>query len=227
MKQFGGEVAQRLAHEIKNPLTPIQLSAEHIQSKMQRINLAPHEKDFVTRSTHTIVEQVKAMRQMVDEFSQYSGPTQSHFEVLSLNKIVSEVTDLYRASHAQLKLVMPNSDCYMIGAAARLRQLLHNLLKNAEEAMHDNKTGLITVTLAVDSQDTSKISLQIVDEGPGFAQTVIKNLFEPYATIKQKGRGLGLAIVKKIVEEHQGSIRAFNAASGGAIIALEFPRVES
>lgn len=220
-----GEVAKRLAHEIKNPLTPIQLSAEHLRNKLKG-SLSEKELQFVNRSTHTIIEQVKAMRQLVDEFSQYSRPAETQFELLSLNTVVREVVDLYRGSHLQVQLHVPDEELYMLGSVSRLRQLLHNLLKNAEEAMHESGQREITVTVLKDPEDGRKIQLQVKDCGPGFAQDVMKNLFEPYATTKQKGKGLGLAIVKKIVEEHKGAIRVFNSAQGGAIVDVSFPCVE-
>lgn len=221
-----GEVAQRLAHEIKNPLTPIQLSAELLKKKLGKTTLSKQEMQWVDRSTHTIIEQVKAMKQMVDEFSQYARPAHLHLEVLSLSAIVREVTDLYRGSSMIVSLNIPSQDIYMLGSVSQLRQLLHNLLKNAEEAMHDVEESKAVITVETHSEDKSKITLRVEDCGPGFAQNVIKNLFEPYATTKQKGKGLGLAIVKKIAEEHKGTIQASNGEQGGAVIAINFPQIK-
>ncbi len=219
-----GEVARRLAHEVKNPLTPIQLSAEHLSNKLSG-KLAAKDKEFLERSTHTIIEQVKSMKQMVDEFSQYSRLTTPRPEILPMNTLVCEVVDLYHSGDYQITLKLLTEDLLVSGDASRLRQLLHNLLKNSEEALQENSSGEIIIVLRADQQSASKVVLAVSDNGPGFDPAVVKNLFEPYATTKLKGKGLGLAIVKKIVEEHNGKIRAFNLPQGGASVIVTLPRI--
>jgi len=217
-----GEVARRLAHEIKNPLTPIQLSAERLRHRYLG-RMAPDETEVLDRATRTIVNQVEAMKTMVNAFSEYARAPQLSLESMDLNRLVQEVLDLYRSSDLNVRIIEHlDADHACISAdAGRLRQLLHNLLKNALEAIAEIPDACITVTTrSMDINGTGQIELCIADNGPGFAPDVMDNLFEPYVSTKPKGSGLGLAIVKKIVEEHGGTIMAESSADGGAQIRI-------
>jgi nitrogen fixation/metabolism regulation signal transduction histidine kinase len=219
-----GEVARRLAHEIKNPLTPIQLSAERLRRKY--LNKMPVDDGRVLdRATHTIVQQVEAMKTMVNAFSDYARPPKMQPEPLDVDGFVSEIIDLYRdhgaASGPQLELrahgARINAD------PVRLRQVVHNLIKNAQEAMEGRADGVVRLLTRVREEDDScYVEMQVSDQGPGFAEELLGKLFEPYVTTKAKGTGLGLAIVKKIVEEHGGIIWAENCAVG-ACVTLRLP----
>ncbi len=226
-----GEVARRLAHEIKNPLTPIQLSAERLRRKFLD-RMAPEDAEILDRSTHTIVQQVETMKEMVNAFSEYARAPQIMLEVLDLNRLVREVLDLYRggSKHQSVRANLDPSAPCVEADAGRMRQLLHNLIKNALEAVAGNKTGgtQITVTTRVGSEDGQAfVELVVHDCGPGFGAEMIDKLFEPYVTTKIKGTGLGLAIVKKIVEEHGGIIQAENAPEGGADVRIRLRMAEA
>lgn len=200
-----GEVARRLAHEIKNPLTPIQLSAERLQLKLAN-KLVANDVDFLQRSTTTIVQQVEAMKVMVDDFSQYAKPSKKTTVDIDLLALVKEVLTLY-AIKPDLKFKLSHDDGLLTikGDPVSIRQILHNLIKNALEAI-DSK-GLIEINLhRVQKNNTDFIEIAIYDDGPGIKDEQIEQIFEPYVTTKAKGTGLGLAIVKKIVEEHGGAI---------------------
>jgi nitrogen fixation/metabolism regulation signal transduction histidine kinase len=217
-----GEVARRLAHEIKNPLTPIQLSAERLRHKYLKV-LAPEDGEVLERATHTIVQQVEAMKEMVNAFTEYARAPQMHREPVDLNPLVLEVLDLYRGHAAGLQIesrLDPSNPC-VEADAGRLRQLLHNLFKNAQEATSNRPDGKVVVgTLCVNELDTHYVELWVDDNGPGFPPQLFEQLFEPYVTTKPKGTGLGLAIVKKIVEEHGGVIEAQNLEPGGARVLI-------
>ena len=215
-----GEVARRLAHEIKNPLTPIQLSAERLRRKFLE-KMAPEDAEILDRSTHTIVQQVEAMKEMVNAFSEYARAPHIHLELIDLNRLVREVLDLYRGGRAINAELDPSAPC-VEADVGRLRQLLHNLIKNAQEAVTGEPDGgHIKVMTRVGSEDgRGYVELAVTDSGPGFSAEMLDKLFEPYVTTKIKGTGLGLAIVKKIVEEHGGVIQAENAAGGGAVVRI-------
>jgi len=219
-----GEVARRLAHEIKNPLTPIQLSAERLRHRFME-RMAPDEAEILDRATRTIVNQVEAMKTMVNAFSEYARVPRISLELMSLNALVHEVLDLYHSGDLQVQIVArleaePDS---IDGDAGRLRQLLHNLFKNALEAVRDTPDARITViTRLLPEEGMDRLELCVEDNGPGFDPGVLENVFEPYVSTKLKGSGLGLAIVKKIVEEHGGTISADNADHGGAQIRIRF-----
>jgi nitrogen fixation/metabolism regulation signal transduction histidine kinase len=219
-----GEVARRLAHEIKNPLTPIQLSAERLRHRFME-RMAPDEAEILDRATRTIVNQVEAMKTMVNAFSEYARVPRVTLELMSLNDLVREVLDLYHSGDLQVQIVErldaePDS---IDGDAGRLRQLLHNLFKNALEAVRETPDARITVITRLLPEDgMDRLELCVEDNGPGFDQGVLENVFEPYVSTKLKGSGLGLAIVKKIVEEHGGTISADNADHGGAQIRIRF-----
>ncbi|MDO8300785.1 PAS domain-containing sensor histidine kinase [Lacisediminimonas sp.] len=216
-----GEVARRLAHEIKNPLTPIQLSAERLQMKLED-KLAPPDAAILQRSTRTIVNQVTAMKRMVDDFRDYAKTPPAVLAPLDINALAEEVLALYMAGderdiiHKQLASGLPK----IMGDATQLRQVIHNLLQNAQDAVlerADNSSpahiDVITEEIRYDDANgnqRSAVRLSITDNGPGFSQKLMARAFEPYVTTKQRGTGLGLAMVKKIIEEHGGRIDLHN-----------------
>jgi nitrogen fixation/metabolism regulation signal transduction histidine kinase len=217
-----GEVARRLAHEIKNPLTPIQLSAERLRRRFLA-DMPPEDAEIMDRATITIVNQVEAMKKMVNAFSDYARAPQISLEPMDLHQLIREVLDLYRSNDVAVEIVeqLEAESSLVDGDAGRLRQLLHNLLKNALEASKGSGHARVCVATRCDSSSgTDQLVLTVTDNGPGFASGIRANLFEPYVSTKPKGSGLGLAIVKKIVEEHSGTISAENLASGGAQIVI-------
>ena len=217
-----GEVARRLAHEIKNPLTPIQLSAERIRRRYLG-RMDAEDAELLDRATHTIVNQVDAMKKMVNAFSEYARAPNLNMTAMNFNQLVQEVLDLYRSSALKVRIIeqLDAGNDIIEGDAGRLRQLLHNLIKNALEAVKGRPDARITVsTGAVDGPEKSQIELCVEDNGPGFEQDVLENIFEPYVSTKPKGSGLGLAIVKKIVEEHGGKISAESGKAGGALVRV-------
>jgi nitrogen fixation/metabolism regulation signal transduction histidine kinase len=214
-----GEVARRLAHEIKNPLTPIQLSAERLRHKLLR-KMEEADARVVDRATHTIVQQVDAMKAMVNDFANYARTPQIQAEPFALDALVAEVLELYRGGPVRIVPELDASGARVRGDSKRLRQVLHNLLKNAIEALENRTDGRIDVgTRLVDSSDTRFIELSVQDNGGGIDPDLIGRLFEPYVTSKAKGTGLGLAIVKKIIEEHGGIIWVDNTPQGASFIA--------
>jgi nitrogen fixation/metabolism regulation signal transduction histidine kinase len=219
-----GEVARRLAHEIRNPLTPIQLSAERLQHKVGD-GLSADEAELLQRATDTIIHQVEAMKEMVQAFSEYARPPTLQPQALDLNALVREVVELYRNETARpwFELDLGEGLPWLEADPGRLRQLLNNLLRNAIEAA-GGESCRITVTTAVgEGRFEGMIELQVHDNGPGFAPEMLSQLFEPYVSSKPRGSGLGLAIVKKIVEEHNGTISARNTDEGAGI-TVRLPR---
>jgi nitrogen fixation/metabolism regulation signal transduction histidine kinase len=226
-----GEVARRLAHEIKNPLTPIRLSAERMRHKLLP---SMNEKDaqLLDRGTETIVQQVEAMKEMVNAFSEYARAPRFEMADVNLNELVTEITDLYRAQVAgrgvTLQLMLEPAVTSVVADRGRLRQLLHNLLTNAVEALEGQADGAITIaTRLVARNDTEAAEVTVEDNGPGFQRELIGQVFDPYVTTKPRGTGLGLAIVRKIVEEHGGHVAADNRAEGGARVRVELPLNET
>jgi PAS domain S-box-containing protein len=218
------EVARRLAHEVKNPLTPIQLAAERLRRRFIG-RLPPEETEILDRATHTIVSQVEALKSMVNSFGDYSRPPQLHARPLSLHALIGEVLDLYE-NDQRIKLTrnLAAADPLLRADAGRLRQLLHNLLKNALEAIGDMRKPNIEVsTLRVHDGGQEWVELAVADNGPGLPDGFGERWFEPYKTSKAKGTGLGLAVVKKIAEEHGGSVRAENRPENGAVFTLRLP----
>lgn len=218
-----GEVARRLAHEIKNPLTPIQLSAERLRHKL----LAKAEEadaKVIDRSTHTIIQQVEAMKAMVNDFSDYARAPNIRAEPLELDRLVQEILDLYRSAGASaLRIELGATGAMIQGDPLRLRQVVHNLIKNAQEALDGRPDACISVTTrALTEDEGDHVELRVSDNGPGFDERLFERLFEPYVTTKPKGTGLGLAIVKKIIEEHRGIIRVENTGQG-ALIRIRLP----
>jgi len=215
-----GEVARRLAHEIKNPLTPIQLSAERLEHKLaDKLNASDAE--VLSRSTHTIVNQVAALKSMVDAFAEYARSPQLNLARLDLNQLVREVLTLYESSSVHIEVVLAPDLPVVNGDAALLRQVMHNLMRNAEDALADQPQAEIRVR--TERVDASSVRLSIEDNGKGFPEALMGRLFEPYVTTKSKGTGLGLAIVKKIVDEHQGRILAQNMEPHGARVCIQLP----
>ncbi len=219
------EVARRLAHEVKNPLTPIQLAAERLRRRFIG-RLPPDETEILDRATHTIVNQVEALKAMVNAFGDYARPPMIDARALSINALASEVLDLYENDQRiQLTRHFAASDPQLRADAVRLRQLLHNLIKNSLEAMSgDRKPHIEVSTSEGDDDGRGYVELAVADNGPGLPDGFDERWFEPYTTSKVKGTGLGLAVAKKIAEEHGGSIRAENRASGGAVFTLRLPR---
>lgn len=224
-----GEVARRLAHEIKNPLTPIQLSAERMEHKLSD-KLDGQDALILRRSTETIVNQVEALKRMVNEFSEYARAPELELKMLDFNRLVWEVLSLYEASSAEsdhnpLPHIHPDLTGGVLsvkGDSARLRQVIHNLLQNAQDALADVANPVITVSTRTDGET---VKLDITDNGGGFSEQVIARVFEPYVTTKLKGTGLGLPIVKKIVEEHNGMIHIDNIQPQGARISISLPLI--
>jgi nitrogen fixation/metabolism regulation signal transduction histidine kinase len=219
------EVARRLAHEIKNPLTPIQLSAERLHMKLQP-KLAGDDVALLERGTNTIVNQVVAMQQMVDNFRDYAKTPPPLLQALDLNALISEILELYSGmeiSDAIQPVLQPNLPI-ILGDATQMRQVVHNLLQNAQDAVADirrsgREPAIQIVTEAFDYPDAggqprTAVRLTVSDNGPGFDPALIKRAFEPYVTSKPKGTGLGLPVVKKIIDEHGGRIEVQNRKDG-------------
>lgn len=220
-----GEVARRLAHEIKNPLTPIQLSAERLNVKLAK-KLDTDGQAFLEKSTRTIVNQVAALQNMVDEFRDYARTPEVQFAHVDLNHLIEEILTLYESGQNQRYRIEPQLETGLPGIwadAQQLRQILHNLIKNAIEAYPSHADGLPIIriqteatTLQADSlMPTQAIKLTIRDNGSGFAESVLARMFEPYNSNKPHGTGLGLPIVKKIIDAHHGQIRVKNIVEKG------------
>ncbi len=214
-----GEVARRLAHEIKNPLTPIQLSAERLRHKYLK-QMPAKDAEVLDRATHTIVQQVEAMKSMVNDFSEYARPPQMEVKPLHLDRLIEEVVDLYRGNKSVRFSVELGAEQARVEAdTLRIRQVVHNLVKNAVEAMDGQKQARVDVITQVLTRDEHPYyEMRVRDNGPGFNEAMVQHLFEPYVTSKPKGTGLGLAIVKKIVEEHGGIIWAENCDKGACMV---------
>ena len=220
-----GEVARRLAHEIKNPLTPIQLSAERMQRKFEG-SMNAEDAQILQRATHTIVAQVEAMKQMVNAFSEYARAPDMHMARFDLNQLITEVVDLYRAqeSTAELALLLDLNLPQISADRVRIRQILNNLVTNSLEALEGRAGARIEIeTQTAEDGPKHMAAIIVSDNGPGFQRDLIGTVFDPYVTSKPKGTGLGLAIVKKIVEEHGGRIEADNRRSGGARVRILLP----
>ena len=228
------EVARRLAHEIKNPLTPIQLSAERLEHRLAA-KLEGNDQALLLRSVNTIVSQVQAMQTLVNEFRDYARLPAGQMRPLDLNDLAAEVLGLYgQAMDNGLLLASPAHDLPLIlGDATQLRQVIHNLVQNALDAVADRPDGqveLITSAARGEQGELRAVRLTVIDNGPGFADKVLKRAFEPYVTTKAKGTGLGLAVVKKIADEHGARLRAANLHAGdepdgpvtGARVSLSF-----
>jgi len=219
-----GEVARRLAHEIKNPLTPIQLSAERMRRRYLRTN--SDDLELLDRATHTIIEQVEGMKEMVNAFSEYARAPDVELSRFDLNELITEVTELYRHRDSGVAIrISVDSGLPQIEAdIGRMRQIFHNLMRNALEAMenqHDARVDISTRLVQIAGVDT--VEIKVADNGPGFSDKLVDQAFDPYVTSKSKGTGLGLAIVKKLIEEHGGHIQAGNSERGGAEVSILLP----
>jgi nitrogen fixation/metabolism regulation signal transduction histidine kinase len=237
--QAWGEVARRLAHEIKNPLTPIQLSAERLQRRLED-KLEGNDQAVLERSVSTIVNQVQAMKTLVDEFRDYARLPAAQLAPLDLNGLVQEVLGLYAGDQeagrlaAQLEPGLPDIE----GDASQLRQVIHNLVQNGLDAVAERPDGRVRVLTEAQRDAHGRVQtvrLRVVDNGPGVPESVLKRAFEPYVTTKTKGTGLGLAVVKKIADEHAARVRLGNlpadaaqgGAPGGAQVSISFSKLSA
>ena len=223
-----GEVARRLAHEIKNPLTPIQLSAERVRRKY--LNTMPKEDaEILDRSTHIIVEQVAALKEMVNAFSDYARSPDMEIVTINIAILLREIIDLYQEQESKINITfdIDSDDLKFDADPGRIRQIIHNLVRNSIEAIPEDIAGTISVNVKqCDINNIKMIEICIEDNGSGFDKNSLGQIFDPYVTSKSKGTGLGLAIVKKLVEEHMGFIEAENAKKQGAVIKIFMPENE-
>jgi len=224
--QAWGEVARRLAHEIKNPLTPIQLSAERLEMKLSGKVAAP-EQAVLVKSVKTIVDQVDAMKRLVNEFRDYARLPAADLKPVDLNALLVDVLHLYNAETMPIALRFePDERCRPIrGDAQQLRQVIHNLLQNAQDAAEaaagaTGQRGEVVIRTRL-GDSGQRVRLTVQDSGPGFAENILKRAFEPYVTTKTKGTGLGLAVVKKIADEHGARIELSNRVVDGAIAGAQ------
>ncbi len=218
-----GEVARRLAHEIKNPLTPIQLAAERLQAKLGD-KLSLEAARALDHATETIVAQVTAMKNMVDDFRDYARTPPPQLGGLDLNRLVAEVLALYEQSGTRIQANLQKNVPLVRGDPDRLRQVIHNLLQNAQDALFGSSDPRIEVSTELSG---GQVWLRISDNGCGFPEAIINGAFEPYVTTKRKGTGLGLAIVKRIIDEHHGTVRIENhigkEGGRGAAVRISLP----
>jgi nitrogen fixation/metabolism regulation signal transduction histidine kinase len=226
-----GEVARRLAHEIKNPLTPIQLSAERIHNKFAH-QLDEEMRETLERSTRTIVQQVEAMKEMVNAFSSYAQPVRATLKKLDVNQLIREVVELHASSLSDIEVELDlDPELPQIKAnSTALRQVLNNLVINACHALENRESPQLQICTAIAPEVTGKyIDIVVADNGAGIPADIRDSLFDPYVSSKAKGSGLGLAIVKRIVEEHSGSVWSSNSdlkdpeGNTGAALHLRLP----
>ena len=220
-----GEVARRLAHEIKNPLTPIQLAAERLGRRLHG-KLAAEDADVLERATHTIVQQVETLKGMVNAFSDYARDPELKLTRVNLNELTAEVVELYRAQGTTVTIDVTADPALppVLADRGRLRQVLNNLITNALEAVDGVACARVAVTTQMNSgPEPDSAVIMVTDNGHGFDRDMLARVFDPYVTSKPRGTGLGLAIVKKIAEEHGGSIEANNRPEGGAYVRVVIP----
>lgn len=223
------EVARRMAHEVKNPLTPIRLAAERLRMKLSA-SLADDESRLLDRATDTIVAQVEALRTLVDAFSEYARQPELQLHKLRLDELITDVTNLYVQGYPELHFeldLVPGPEG-LLADSGRLRQLLHNLIRNACEAVpSDAHAHILIRSRPGEDPALRELVLEIIDNGPGFPAEVLSQPFEPYLTRKPNGTGLGLAICRKIVDEHHGQIHIQNTPAGGAHVLIRLPLTEA
>ena len=225
-----GEVARRLAHEIKNPLTPIQLSAERLQQKLLG-TVAPEQEEMIKRNTATIIGQVQAMKQMVNEFRDFARTPLPQLRPVSLNALIKEILGLYEGS--PIDVVLDPNCPEILGDPTQLRQVIHNLLQNAQDATLEGKdhSALVEVKTSVvpygvgADRSQNAVRLTITDSGCGFPAKILARAFEPYVTTKSKGTGLGLAVVKKIIDDHGAKIEIQNRLQDDVVIGAKISMV--
>jgi len=220
------EVARRLAHEIKNPLTPIQLSAERLQHKLAG-SLTPEQEEMLNRSTDTIIGQVRAMKEMVNDFRDFAKTPAPQLKAVSINALTQEILGLYEGS--PLRVILDPHCPDIMGDPTQLRQVIHNLLQNAQDATlegsHQNEPVQVKTELVPYGEANgimqNAVRLTISDSGSGFPAKILARAFEPYVTTKSKGTGLGLAVVKKIIEDHSAKIEIRNRMQGEEVIGAK------
>jgi nitrogen fixation/metabolism regulation signal transduction histidine kinase len=221
------EVARRLAHEIKNPLTPIQLSAERLEMKLEG-KLARDDAEILRRNTQTIVNQVTALKSMVDDFGDYARLPAPVPAGLDLNALVADVLALYEHSRVPIARRLAPALPPVWADSAQIRQVIHNLVQNAQDALENRKEPRTLPAVEVCTELAGdKVRLSVTDNGDGFPEELMARIFEPYVTTKPRGTGLGLAIVKKIVDEHHGSIAIENRPQRGASVSVLLPLAEA
>jgi nitrogen fixation/metabolism regulation signal transduction histidine kinase len=192
--------------------------------------MTEEEAQILDRATHTIVQQVEAMKEMVNAFSDYARAPDMDIGRFNLDRLVHEVVDLYRAQDSGVRIAVSSDDSIppVDADMGRIRQILHNLIRNATEALENTENGRIDVEVSrTEIDNVDYVQIVVDDNGPGFKTGSVSQVFDPYVTTKPKGTGLGLAIVKKLVEEHMGTIRAENRKDGGASISIRLPRNEA
>lgn len=215
------EVARRLAHEIKNPLTPIQLSAERLEHKLAA-KLSGPDQETLKRGAQTIIAQVAAMKHMVDDFAVYARQARpGTMQTVNVGTLLLDVLALYDNLRPHVTVSLPHAPVVVQGEPTRLRQVFHNLLQNAIDGQAEAPEPHYDIALAARGNE---VVLVFEDAGAGFPEAVLHRAFEPYVTTKAKGTGLGLAIVKKIVDEHRGRVELANRTPHGARVTLVFPR---
>ena len=221
--QAWGEVARRLAHEIKNPLTPIQLSAERLERRLGG-KLDPADQAVLAKSVKTIVDQVDAMKRLVNEFRDFGRLPAAELALLDINQLVQDVMQLYESAVVPVQLELDPNCPPIRGDAQQLRQVIHNLLQNAQDAHHLHQAAPTNTAVILRTQfasATDRVRLSVLDSGGGFPENILKRAFEPYVTTKARGTGLGLAVVKKIADDHAARIEISNRTQDGLVIGAQ------